>query len=99
MRAETALQSQMSKRKAKPVVSKLVRTQQVTVRALLNTALHHLGETNLHYVLMIGDRVLSNAPQIHAQAIVLKQARLIDKCQEVEVERQAERIVDLGGEG
>ena len=92
----------MSKRKPKPTprqVSKLIRTQQATVAALLNTAQHHLGEIGLPYVLLIGDRIMTNTPQLHAQAIVLKQAELIRKIQDVENERQAERIVDYGEGG
>jgi hypothetical protein len=89
----------MSKRKAKPTAAKLVRTQQATVAALLNSALHHLGETNLPYIVIIGERVLSNVAQLHVQAIILKQADLIRKIQDVENERTAERIADYGEQG
>lgn len=87
----------MKPRKTKSTVSKLVRTQQATVAQLINSATHHLGETTLPYVILIGDSILSNCPKDHARAIVLNQARLLDKVQEVEIDRQAERIVDGTG--
>ena len=87
-----------SKNSVKPSKSNVAKQQQATVSALLHSALHYLGETSLPYVVLIGDKILSNAPTIHAHAIITKQARMIDKLTELETERAAEREIDFGGE-
>lgn len=77
--------------------AKIQARQCATVGALINSALHHLGETTLPYVVIIGDKILSNTPKLHAHAIITKQARMIDKLTELETERAAEREIDFGG--
>lgn len=79
--------------------AKIKAAQCATVGALINSALHYLGETTLPYVVIIGEKILTNAPTLHAQAIIVKQARLIDKLQEIETERAAERAADYGNNG
>ena len=82
------------KRKPAPKIPAAVKQQQATVAALLHSACHHLGETTLPYVILIGGRMLTNTDQLHARAIVHNTARLLDKCEEIEVERAAERLTE-----
>ena len=82
------------KKKPSPKIPAAVKAQQATVSALLQSATHYLGETSLPFVILIGGRMLTNTDQLHARAIVHNTARLLDKCEEIEVERAAERLTD-----
>ena len=82
------------KRKPAPKIPAAVKAQQATVASLVNAACHHLGETTAPYVILIGGRMLTNADQTHARAIVFTTARLLEKCEELEIERAAERLTE-----
>jgi hypothetical protein len=85
-------------RKKSPKIPAEIKAKQATVAALLQSATHYLGETSLPFVILIGGRMLTNTEQLHARAIVHNTARLLDKCEELEIERTAERLIDWGGE-
>jgi len=82
------------KKKPSPKIPAALKQQQATIGALVNTACHHLGETTVPYVILIGGRMLTNTEQLHARAIVFTTARLLEKCEEMEIERAAERLTD-----
>jgi len=85
------------KRKPGKPVSAEIKAQQATVAALLQSATHYLGETSLPFVILIGERMLTNTNQLHARAIVFTTARLLEKCEEIEIERAAARLTDWPG--
>lgn len=79
--------AQMSKRKE----------QQITA-ALMNTALHHLGELNVPFVLKLEgcDTIFSNVAPRHAVAIVEDCASLTSTLREKGIEAKVERLIDTG---
>ena len=86
----------MKRQPKKPSAKAIVSKQQATVAALINSATHYLGETAQPYVVLIGGHMLSNVNQTHARAMVMTMARLCDKCDELEIERAAERLTGFG---
>ena len=69
------------------------RKQQAIAGALLNTALDRLNELSAPYVLMFGDRVLSNQTESQVRAQICDAANLLDKIADKRAEVTADRIV------
>ena len=69
--------------------------QQKIAAHLLNQALHHLGELNAPYVLIIQGtpQVLTNVNELHALALLQASAQFQATLQEKTIEAQVERIV------
>ena len=74
------------------------RKQQAIAGALLNTALHHLGELNVPFVLKMEgcDTIFSNVSPRHAVAIVEDCAVLTSTLREKGIEAKVERIIESG---
>lgn len=65
--------------------------QRKITESLIGRSLHGLDELCVPYALVIQDcpKVFSNVNLAHANAIIARQARLIDKVEELEVEDAA----------
>ena len=74
------------------------RKQQEIVGRLVTSALAHLSETSLPYVLILLDNILSNCPEQHARMIIQDAYQLQEKIREVKVERQVDSQLGFGGD-
>lgn len=72
--------------------------QTVIVGQLVNTAMHHLGETDLPYVLIIADNILSNVHEQQARMMIQDAYQLQEKLREVRVEKMVDKLEGWGGD-
>lgn len=75
---------------------KQIARQEATIAQLLNTALHHLGEINVPFVLKLegSDALFSNVPIRHAIALLEDAATMTATLREKGIQAKVERIIE-----